>query len=576
MKNLAYGARIPDAAALDKAFAIMRDMHRLRNVLVEVELERRRAYREMLRKVSPQLAALDEREEELAQQADELFAQAKKARVAAQGTSSDVAYADQIKACKRDLREVRKQAKDLSQSLRDKIDKPLRVLHAEHKQRMKATYHAARECLSSECVSSVMADMQGAASGTPPRFRRWDGEGAVCTCSRNGGFPIAREESGAYVFGNYLQIDAAVCDQIYRNPKAISGKTPWLNARIRIGADGRDPIWLPFAVKMHRPLPEGGKVKWAKLLARRIGAQTKWQLVVTCDAESWPSDAADEGAGTVAVDIGWHGGDDGVAVARWLGSDCRSGTLVLDNDMISHQRKTLDLQSIRDKAFDSIRDQLTAYLHRASHPWLQEECTYLARWRSQAKLASLVLRWRDNRKKGDEPIYAACEEWRKRDKHLWTWQSHERQRRVLNRRKDLFRKFAHTLASEYDTVVIRKVDRKALAARPVGEEGGKTHAQKQSEYRRISCGSSLVQCLKEKARTFVELPKVKGESLVTCSECGHQRPPACVPCPTCGTDWRDHLCLMLLDEHLSPRQMAQVRKARAIQNTIQLKKGSIK
>src|SRR5690606_14013043 len=83
-----------------------------------------------------------------------------------------------------------------------------------------------------------------------------------------------------------LQVDAI-------DPRAWSGTRSErrLHARttlrIRIGSEGRDPVWASFPMIMHRPLPPDGIVKQAAVKLARIGTRERWELHVTVQAPSF-------------------------------------------------------------------------------------------------------------------------------------------------------------------------------------------------------------------------------------------------------------------------------------------------
>src|SRR5690606_27442140 len=83
-----------------------------------------------------------------------------------------------------------------------------------------------------------------------PSFRRWTGEGRIGV-QIQGGMPAVALVGGD---DTRLQVDAI-------DPRAWSGTRSErrLHARttlrIRIGSEGRDPVWASFPMIMHRPLP---------------------------------------------------------------------------------------------------------------------------------------------------------------------------------------------------------------------------------------------------------------------------------------------------------------------------------
>ena len=78
---------------------------------------------------------------------------------------------------------------------------------------------------------------------------------------------------------------------------------------LRIGSDGRKPIWCKFGLHMQRPLPPGATIMMATVHCRRVGPHFDWYLTVTLRVDDIvslkPRVTAPRDA--VAVDVGWRG-----------------------------------------------------------------------------------------------------------------------------------------------------------------------------------------------------------------------------------------------------------------------------
>jgi hypothetical protein len=51
--------------------------------------------------------------------------------------------------------------------------------------------------------------------------------------------------------------------------RSLRRRAAWTRVRMRIGAlADLSPVWLEFPISMHRPLPDGGEIRWASPLQR--------------------------------------------------------------------------------------------------------------------------------------------------------------------------------------------------------------------------------------------------------------------------------------------------------------------
>jgi transposase len=168
--------------------------------------------------------------------------------------------------------------------------------------------------------------------------------------------------------------------------------------------------------------------------------------------------------------------------------------------------------------------------------WLQEATKTLRQWRSQSRLASLALHWREERFDGDHDAYQAIEDWRKQDKHLYEYESNLRDK-LHRRRRELYRCFAAEMARCYTGGAVLAELNLARAARR-RKEGDLPPPIRHN--RQLASVSSLRLAL-HNACGRESVPVVKSATTKlsqTCHECGavHDVDGAAteVVCPTCG------------------------------------------
>jgi hypothetical protein len=257
----------------------------------------------------------------------------------------------------------------------------------------------------------------------------------------------------------------------------------------------------------------------------------------------------------VAIDLGWRKFPHGLRVGCWRDHEGRTGEILIPQAQIERFRKVADLQSIRDRQFDVSKATLQSFLapreEIAIPAWLRERCAHLHQWRSAAKLASMVLAWRNQRFDGDASVYAALEAWRAQDKHLYDWQEAQRQNAMLHRR-DQYRNLAATFRRTYRTAVIEEIDWRDFAKLP--DPLTDTRLGEERWYNRIAAVSYLIADLRHALTEVVEKPPEW--TTQACHHCGQidhfdARAELTHTCSACRTTWDqdDNACCNLLKLH---------------------------
>lgn len=383
-------------------------------------------------------------------------------------------------------------------------------------------------------------------AGTPPkpmkpwrpRFRRFVGEGTVAV-QIQGGMPAA---------------DALACqDSRFRIAMQTGGSlgpvpaTPGSRrsttkkhalAWIRIGSDGRDPLWLKVPFLLHRPLPDGSRIKWVKLIRRLVADRERWALQITVDVAQVPAKPAGSACG---IDLGWRKVPEGLRVAQVVSDDGAERELVVPQEILSRLEHADHIRSIRDTAWNTIKAKVLAYFraNKATVPVaLRERAQTLAQWRRFAKLVALWRGW--ERHEGDTAIVDALRSWFHQDRHLWWWEAFER-RGAINARTKLFEQWALEIANQHERVVFEDVDLSALArVEPDPDERmpQKTRAQRFA----AAAGALRLQVVTTCRRDGVRVIEVEtAHTTSDCHACGHR----CVwdrrelrnQCPACQAEW---------------------------------------
>lgn len=480
-----YGL-LPPVAGGDRVGDQIHLAHRYQNQLVEIERSRREAVRAVLlghADVEGKAAALQQLEEDL----ERHRAAIKARRVATRERKSPPEERERSTQLRDQLRAARADIKAAKAALRTDpaIQAALQAVNDDHKARVRAA-RATCGVYWGTYLQIEQAMDQARRAVMDPRFRRWTGDGAVAV-QLQGGLPWSDAIEAE---------DQRLRVMLAPQPVPGRGGKPRPRVLLRVGSEGRAPVWAEWPLVYHRPVPDGAVVKWAKVVRRLVAAKEHWSLHLTLEV---PTPATAPGAGhpgVVAVDLGWRStqepGTPTLRAGGWADDDGLAEDILLNASIPASLRKAEELRSIRDRHQNEIQAALIAW--KDTHPLPaeehQERWANLALWRSPGRFASLALWWREHRFDGDSDMYEALEAWRKKDKHLWLWEANAR-RSALLRRREQYRVLAARLASRYGTLVIERLDLRALAEIPPPESAREPGAPKARSQRHDTAPSEL-------------------------------------------------------------------------------------
>jgi hypothetical protein len=389
--------------------------------------------------------------------------------------------------------------------------------------------------------------------GTLPKFPRFDGGGAIAVQLQGpSGIEDKKGLSPANAFGDEdtrfrIKFISAAEWQALQNRNSLvsrkgkplpqpdpnskrslrraaaTGGTSTSNyavVRLRIGSDGRAPVWAAWPVVISRPLPADAPIKWAQIHAHKVGSRTEWRLLITVDNCEVPKK---NGQKTVAVNLGWRNlQDGGLRVGYAVGSDGREEEVRVPEAYVRGVAHVDSIRGIRDKRLEELKKDLAEWADERELPeWLEEALRYVDQWKSPKRIAMLLRRWSERRFEKDASLYDALRAWEKQDRHLRFWECDEREK-LLRMRKDYYRQIAATLAKEYDRVLITNMDLRDFVSLPAPEEAAKSEGAEQRRSRFLAAPSELRESIKNACSTrgavFEEVDsKFKTQ---TCNACG--------------------------------------------------------
>lgn len=543
-----YGL-LPPTAEAERVRDQLRKAHAYRNTLIEIERGRRAALRaidtshaevEALRSAA-QVAR--ETEDAAVQELRRLRAKHRSRAETATQTEAVRAARAARKAAVQVFAQRRKEVREdaAMASARDEVNARAAELHRSARAHC-GVYWGTYLLVEDAIQASAKAPLYDGDEPSDPRFARWGGEGAIGV-QLQGGAAVSDVMGGEDTRMQIAAPDPRAWLSPIRGERRRFSRTA---LKLRVGSSGTEPIWAEWPMIMHRSMPEGARLKRAKVVLRRIGPREEWSLHVTVDC---PNDGPRRcGEGAVAIDLGWRTLPQGVRVAAWCGTDGATGEFVLpaDSGVLGGLGKVRDLRSIRDKNFEAARAKFKAWLDsQPSVPeWLAAATKTLAQWRSIARLSQLAVRWRELRFDGDAEAFDALETWRYHDHHLWQWETSQGVS-SLRRRRDEYRVFAAGLAKRYRTVVFEDFDLRKMAKRPTTAATDDTpqnetarrhlHAVAPGDLRMV-----ISQAFVARGGEVVDVPAQ--DTTRTCHQCGlveiwDQASYVCHACSGCGLIW---------------------------------------
>lgn len=321
------------------------------------------------------------------------------------------------------------------------------------------------------------------------KFHRFDGTGTLTTqIQRQAADPVPTAAVLASEGGKWRNV---VQFGPWTDPATIDrprGRQRHGVLRVRVSRDDH----LTVRVVLHRMLPTDAEIKEIKVTRRRIAGQYRLSVAV---AFRIPRPAEKTAGDVVDIDFGWASGgkDVGLRVARIATA---SGTLPTPPADVADLVTSSDWHEVwfpaawrdllgrddaihadRDELLNEVRDRLVAALN--GDPGLVEMVGAtggeVSRWRSPGRFAALTIRLRGDDASAEasnprldsvrEHLVADLEAWRKRDRHLWEYECHERDQ-VIARRRDAYRKIAAWVAEAARLIVIQDLDVASLRRVP--------------------------------------------------------------------------------------------------------------
>lgn len=538
-RNYQYGLRRPTTNA-DLVHEQMYNAHRYRNQLVEIELRRREATDAAMRELCPGLLETEQAIADCQLQVDAELARLQERR---RQERSRKPRSPELTALRSTLRTLRRTRADIRATYFRRLETQ-HALQAITEQSNAAVRAARAAC---GCYWGTYLLVEQAADAfrkrAPPRFAGYRGNGRIGVQLQGGA------DWEDLLAGNDTRLQIEHTPQTEPRFAQDGTELPMpgprrqakqYTVRIRIGSDGRSPIWASFPLILHRHPPAGSQVKWAVVSRRIVAGQERWKLTLTLDVPTAAAQRPTATTGLAAIDVGYRLLPDGsLRVAYLQDTDGREDDLRIPAGKVGEWRKVDDIQSIRDQAHNEARAALREWMQAHTPPeWLREATTTMHAWRRLSRLSQLVRVWGDTRFEGDVEIFETLEAWRRRERHLWLYQENLRDQ-LIAWRKDWYRNIAADLRQRYRTLAIEKLDLRELhdVQRPQDEQEVRSTIRWAARTANLS---RFRQCLLESGCAVLELdPANTTAQCHACHELCNWDQAAQIrhTCEHCGATW---------------------------------------
>ena len=486
VKVYSYACRLiysEDAEAVQQQISLT---HEHRNLLTEILLEGRKAYRALIaERCGVDLSDLEDKREALLDEAKTLKAQINQWKIQERTRKTNPDLAAKLKGLRKNLKLIKEKIKEVK--TKAKLDPELAALLEECDAQVDARIKTARAHFSKErgiywpnYMRNEESAQQQRYGRMDPRFCRWTGEGTI-SIQLQGGMSVAELFSGYDSRLRFLAPDGFTDTD---PSQTIRGPAKRIRAFWRVASDqNKDPLWIELVVVMHRMLPPDARIKWAILTREKaVRAEGRRFLSLTKDyrySVQLVTELPDTPIGhdkTVAIRTGWTMTRGALLVATALGSDGKLEQLFLPNRWLADRLKIQNLGSIIDsEANRTLEDLKTAFPKVFSSDGepeipIQDDTVKLLREAASGKdnarrLANTLLRLHQ----ADPVMRLLLDGWRTKHLHLLRYKAGVN-KRTLRVRLELYRLFVHKLAGRYDSYVLKDFDLRSLTRKDLTKD----------------------------------------------------------------------------------------------------------
>ncbi len=546
-----YGLSPPkvNAALVEEQFRLA---HKYRNMLTEIELDRRSKIRAIMAS-HPEMLPFETELAEVQAEIEKLRGEINAIRIAARKRAATPEQSKRIKQLSARSRELRGEIKERRKRVAAEVKPELDAIQAVAVQRRKDERAKSGVYWGTYLLQEAAAD-QARDQPMPPKFTRWNGDGRVSVQIQQG---LTKE--GLWGDSRQVQIASRIDSLVYDHEVTRRGDRRRLYRtvlRMRIGSTDRQPVWAEWGIAMHRPIPDGAVIKVVTVSRRRRNStQWWWRVQFTLDTTDCKPKQRPE-HGVVACNLGFSQADSGAIRAGYLVGDdgfqqeilVAKSDLYRGRDLTPEQRKkamsyvrdclteSSEIRGQRDKSLVEFKTRFLEWYEitkatlgeDAIPEWFRARMEHFYQWKSPARVREMMLHWASNRWVGPDDQKSR---WPDSDirgfEMMSTWVDEDTKAEIkesalrnkaLGDRREAYRIIAAGLAKRYRTLLIDDTNLKHLQDGPAPEDT-EVDIPAAKYQQRLAAGSELRQVLINAFGTNVV--KMKPTNMtVRCAWCG--------------------------------------------------------
>jgi len=382
--------------------------------------------------------------------------------------------------------------------------------------------------------------------GPPPKFRRWEGSGAIGVRFQ-GGKPVAAVmENNSEILHIHIPPGSERLVIGQDRGEVAKGTIRFLVCR----DDDGNPVFATFPYVHHRDFPASAKIIDGFAHLKRVGKKEYWEIRLTIKVDDVVSTV--DKSNTCVLHLGHRMIDEQLRCATVMDATQQVSQLFLSSDKLRRFSRPDSLQGIRADRFNIIRGEFLDWLASIDVPeWLVERTQTLASHQSPESLYRTVELWRDNRFVMDtetsaqfftnslpwaesklnspavrrkrhpsdiQTVFGIMEFWRSWDRHILQ-ESASINKKAIRNRKHVYRDWLRRLSGRYTHLIVDSTNWATLGKKEKDDEKVVLVAN-QRRLARIASPGLLRQCA-------VEIFGQSNVSVVTsvnmtrtCSTCG--------------------------------------------------------
>lgn len=351
-----YGL-LPPTKNADLVTDQMRLAHRYRNKLTEIEIQRRETVRKIL-STHPDVEPMQAELEALIQQRDEARAAIRASRAASRSRSETKAQRDAVSQFAARCRDLVIKLKEAKRALSEDVSVQEAIAEAEELSRERVRQERAKCGVywGTYLLQEASADQARTAKLAPKFVPERMGRFQVSVQIQKG---ISVED--LFKSDTRIQI-APLPDDAYslERPRGYRRRAARTVLRMRVGSDGRDPVWAEWPMIMHRPIPAGATIKVATVTRRRRDClRDRWTVSLTVNLEAPVRTAPADGV--CALNLGFCKRGDDYRAGYIVGDDGAQHEILAVARDIEALTKSDSIRGFRDKNLNAMRAALWAW-----------------------------------------------------------------------------------------------------------------------------------------------------------------------------------------------------------------------